>query len=421
MPYETRYGSKGIWYTYYALAPLTAACQVALNASEVDLFHYTSPNGRNIRMALDYLFYYSQHPEEWPHYEGDQSEIPDPHSWPGNLFMAMASVYENDDYENWVTSSGPVYDSSWWSSVHITWVFPVLMRPLPAPDTTPPVRSSGQPTGSLPPGTSETTLSLSTDEPATCKYSTVPGTSYDSMTHTFSTTGGTSHSTLITGLSDGDDYSYYVRCADTNGNQNTNDYLISFSIIDPETDLGTIAIDANPDLLNAPWTLEGPGGYLYNSNGDETLPGLVSGDYTLTWGDIAGWITPSPNPEIILLPAAGAINFSGNYTEQPAYTVRVNVAGEVYTDTAGNQWEADKAYSPGSWGYYGGGTTRDRGTGRAIAGTEDDRIYQTLRFRFDGYYFDVADGTYDVTLHFAETWHTTAYSSGDESTRRHCY
>jgi hypothetical protein len=50
------------------------------------------------------------------------------------------------------------------------------------------------------------------------------------MTNTFTTTGGTSHSRLITGLTNGQTYNYYVRCNDTAGNFNTNDYAISFSV-----------------------------------------------------------------------------------------------------------------------------------------------------------------------------------------------
>jgi hypothetical protein len=135
MPEETDRGNSGIWYTYYALAPLTAACQVALNATGEDLFHYTSPNGCNIKMALDNLFYYSQHPDEWPYYEGDLNNIPSADSWPGNLFMAMAGIYDEPEYSDWVTSGGHVSDSTWWGSFHIAWFFPVLMQPLPVPDT----------------------------------------------------------------------------------------------------------------------------------------------------------------------------------------------------------------------------------------------------------------------------------------------
>jgi len=100
-------------------------------------------------------------------------------------------------------------------------------------DTTPPVRSNGTPSGALPAGTTQTNMSLITDEAATCKYSTSVGTDYSLMTNTFSTTGETSHSQLITGLVNGQAYNYYVRCNDAAGNVNTNDFPISFSVDSP--------------------------------------------------------------------------------------------------------------------------------------------------------------------------------------------
>jgi uncharacterized repeat protein (TIGR02543 family) len=111
------------------------------------------------------------------------------------------------------------------SSKSVTATFTILS------DTTPPVRSNGQPTGTLSSGTKNTTLSLTTNEVATCKYSTTSGVNYDSMTNTFSTTGGTSHSQLITGLTDGNTYNFYVRCSDSYGNKNTDDYTISFNVL----------------------------------------------------------------------------------------------------------------------------------------------------------------------------------------------
>jgi PKD repeat protein len=131
MIYDAQYEGKGIWYTYYGLAPLTAAFQVVWNTTGVDLFHYTSPNGRNIKMALDNLFYYSQHPDEWPYYEGELTNIPSADSWPGNLFMAMAGIFDEPSYEDWVTSAGRISDSTWWGSYHIAWYFPILMQPSP--------------------------------------------------------------------------------------------------------------------------------------------------------------------------------------------------------------------------------------------------------------------------------------------------
>jgi hypothetical protein len=128
-----------------------------------------------------------------------------------------------------------------------------------------PVCSEGSPTGTLPSGTTSTTLSLSTNENATCRYSTTAGVSYSSMTNTFSTTGGTSHSTTISGLSDGDFYSYCVRCQDDSGNVNTSDYGISFSVavppIIPEPDLEPPTIPScflsssvSSSQINLTWT-----------------------------------------------------------------------------------------------------------------------------------------------------------------------
>ena len=50
------------------------------------------------------------------------------------------------------------------------------------------------------------------------------------MPNVFSTTDSTTHSELKTGLVDGNNYNYYVRCNDTSGNFNTNDFAISFGV-----------------------------------------------------------------------------------------------------------------------------------------------------------------------------------------------
>src|SRR5439155_103057 len=52
-------------------------------------------------------------------------------------------------------------------------------------DTTPPLRTNGRPSGTLPAGTTEATLSLATNEGATCRYSTTPGAAYGAMTASF--------------------------------------------------------------------------------------------------------------------------------------------------------------------------------------------------------------------------------------------
>lgn len=102
--------------------------------------------------------------------------------------------------------------------------------PVSGGDTTPPSLSSGSPAGNLPTGTGSVTLTLSTNENAQCKYDTSSGIPYASMGSVFSTTGGLSHSTVVSGLTSGNSYVYRVRCQDVFGNASTNDFSISFSV-----------------------------------------------------------------------------------------------------------------------------------------------------------------------------------------------
>jgi hypothetical protein len=75
----------------------------------------------------------------------------------------------------------------------------------------------------------------------------------------------------------------------------------------------TVTINPNPDRLNAGWTLDGPNGYKYSSNGDETIAELEFGSYTITWSTIPSWNTPLPNPDTKSLSIGNSINFIGNY------------------------------------------------------------------------------------------------------------
>ena len=111
--------------------------------------------------------------------------------------------------------------------------FPITFTVAQSADTTPPVRSNGQPTGTLAAGTSQTILSLATNENATCRYATAAGVAYGSMPNTFTTTGATAHAATVTGLAAGGSYSYYVRCQDAAGNANTNDFPITFTVAQP--------------------------------------------------------------------------------------------------------------------------------------------------------------------------------------------
>ncbi len=100
-------------------------------------------------------------------------------------------------------------------------------------DTLPPVRDNGLPIGELTSGVTQATLSLITDEDAVCRYAITTDVDFGIMTGIFDTTGSTTHSTLITGLTDGNSYSYYVKCEDGLDNANIDDYEITFSIAQP--------------------------------------------------------------------------------------------------------------------------------------------------------------------------------------------
>ena len=114
--------------------------------------------------------------------------------------------------------------------------FSLTINPSQPLDTTPPVLSNPQPTGVLPPGTTQATMSLTTNENANCRYSVSANTPFDSMTNTLAITGGTTHSAPWTHLSNGLTFNRYVKCQDMAGNANTNDYLITFSVANPAFD-----------------------------------------------------------------------------------------------------------------------------------------------------------------------------------------
>ena len=96
-------------------------------------------------------------------------------------------------------------------------------------DNIPPVISNPNPNGVLPSGSTQITISVATDENASCKYSITDDT-YLSMPNTFSITGSVNHSQFVNGLVDGGNYNYYVRCQDGSGNMNNVSAIINFSI-----------------------------------------------------------------------------------------------------------------------------------------------------------------------------------------------
>ncbi len=158
-------------------------------------------------------------------------------------------------------------------------------------DTTPPARSNGQPSGTLAAGTTQTTISLATGEPATCRFATTAGVTYGAMTGAFTTTGGVAHAAAVTGLGNGASYTYYARCQDTAGNANGNDFAIAFSVAAPTIPPGA--------LVAAYGFNEGTGATLNDRSGrghSGTIAGATwsaSGRYggALSFDGVNDWVT----------------------------------------------------------------------------------------------------------------------------------
>lgn len=131
-----------------------------------------------------------------------------------------------------------------------------------AADTTAPVRSGFQPSGTLASGTTTATLIVMTDEFSTCKYGTTPGVAYGSISLSLTaSSNGLFHSKGLTGLTDGSSYTYYVRCQDVFGNANGADSTISFTVNNvsgdvtaPSTVVGLEGTALNANQVALTWT-----------------------------------------------------------------------------------------------------------------------------------------------------------------------
>jgi hypothetical protein len=77
------------------------------------------------------------------------------------------------------------------------------------------------------------------------------------------------------------------------------------------TETGTIAVEPKPSWLDAPWVLESRGGLRLAAEGYMVLTGLEPDLWTLTWGDVEGYQTPSAGQ--VLLAGGANIRWPGTY------------------------------------------------------------------------------------------------------------
>jgi hypothetical protein len=87
----------------------------------------------------------------------------------------------------------------------------------------------------------------------------------------------------------------------------------------------------------------------------------------------------------------------------PAY---INVGGAAIADVQGNLWLADQPFGASlAYGYVdfsSADSVSVGGPGIAVSGTDNDLVCGSGREGMDAYVVNLPNGTYDLTLHFAE-------------------
>jgi YD repeat-containing protein len=177
------------------------------------------------------------------------------------------------------------------------------------------------------------------------------------------------------------------------------------------TTSNTIVVNApNPPNISSLSPSSGPTSTAVVINGSNF--GATQGSSTVTFSGTSATPTNWTSTAItVAVPAAantgpvvvtvGGVPSNGS-TFTITYSPRVNAGGADYTDATGKVWSADREYGTGPWGYV-GGTAASCGL-CGIAGTTDDLLYQKTRYGTFSYQYNVPNGQYDVSLHFAETW-----------------
>jgi hypothetical protein len=270
----------------------------------------------------------------------------------------------------------------------------------PVVDTTPPVLSNAAPTGVLAAGTTQTTLSVTSNENATCRYSTTAGTAYSAMTTTFTGTGGTAHSTPVTGLVNGQAYSFYVRCQDAAGNANPSDLAIAFSVAAPDTTAPVVSVSAPAAGATVSGTVSvsasasdnvGVAGVQFLVDGANLGAEDTVAPYTLNWST-----TTAGNG--VHLVSARARDAAGNQTTSATVSVTVaNAAPDTTPPTV--------ALSGPTAGATVSGTV-------SVSATASDNVGVVgVQFLLDG----VALGAEDTTAPYAVSWSTVTASNGAHS------
>ncbi|MGD9548883.1 MAG: formylglycine-generating enzyme family protein [Candidatus Krumholzibacteriia bacterium] len=80
---------------------------------------------------------------------------------------------------------------------------------------------------------------------------------------------------------------------------------------------GNIFVDPEPNFLDVPWQLIGPGGFSFDGFGDMAFYNMETGEYTINWGSVLNWFTPDPASYDQILGEGASLYFFGVYEEKP--------------------------------------------------------------------------------------------------------
>lgn len=109
---------------------------------------------------------------------------------------------------------------------------------------------------------------------------------------------------------------------------------------------GSIVIDAGPETIDTPWSLSGPNGFAETGTGDAAFDNIDTGEYSLTWSAVSGWITPGPATGILV--GGKTLTFTGLYE----LGVQPGSAGHDVWITNVYNSRNDHRLRVGGWGDY---------------------------------------------------------------------
>jgi hypothetical protein len=135
LPAENKRTNSGMWYTYFALCPMSCSAAIVTNAAGEDMFAYTDSSGRGLKLALDKFFTYCREPQSWPYEKpqgitgalhnlfypsSDKPRLPRPDSWPGNLYEVAGGIYNEPAWDQWLKPHRPIQGGRGWCWASIT-------------------------------------------------------------------------------------------------------------------------------------------------------------------------------------------------------------------------------------------------------------------------------------------------------------